>query len=357
MSHGALSRQVVRSVTGVAICLVLAVSAGWAGTFRFGVNADNWKGEMGRPGFAKIVKQLGVEFVVWHLSPEEEASERMMEIVHFCRTNNIAYLFNTGLINYVPNVSSFTNSDGTYRWDLRQETLDKLTDAPLFLGQVYGEAMLMQSLNGVTVGNRRIPPYFVDTASLLPDQAFTAVVDKISERSARYVRYGKHAVFEMVFPDYAHATARGGTTLAPKLLKETANDLMFAVSAGAARQYGQKELWACADLWFWDKFPEKGKAGPGYHTPDQLYARGAHIFRRPPIFFSRAFLPCSWWIKPSRGSATFPRLGSWIRHVRRKIRLAMVRAISLCPWHGMNDCRQRRNPARTAPKILAKNGC
>jgi len=152
-------------------------------------------------------------------------------------------------------------------------------------------------------------------------------------------------------------TRRRGTTLAPKLLKETANDLMFAVSAGAARQYGQKELWACADLWFWDKFPEKGKAGPGYHTPDQLYARGAHIFRRPPIFFSRAFLPCSWWIKPSRGSATFPRLGSWIRHVRRKIRLAMVRAISLCPWHGMNDCRQRRNPARTAPKILAKNGC
>jgi len=227
---------------------------------------------MERPGFAKILKELGVEFVVWHLSPEEETSERMMKIVHFCRTNNIAYLFNTELVNYVPNVPYFSNSDGTYRWDLHQETLDTLKDDPLFLGQVYDEAMLMQSLNGATVGGRRIPPYFVDTASMLPDQAFAAVVDKISELSARYARYGKRAVFEMVFPDYAHAVARGGATLAPKLLKETANDLMFAVYAGAARQYGQKELWACVDLWFWDKFPEKGKTGPGYHMPEQLYA-------------------------------------------------------------------------------------
>jgi len=272
MSNGALPRQVVRIATCVAILLVLTVAVVGAGTFRFGVNADNWKGELRRPGFAKILKQLGVEFVVWHLSPEEESSERMMELVNFCRTNNIAYLFNTELVNYVPNVPYFANSDGTYRWDLHQETLDKLKDDPLFLGQVYDEAMLMQSLNGATVAGRRIPPYFVDTASMLPDQAFAAVVDKISELSARYARYGKRAVFEMVFPDYAHAAARGGATLAPKLLKETANDLMFAVYAGAARQYGQKELWACVDLWFLDKFPEKGKAGPGYHTPEQLYA-------------------------------------------------------------------------------------
>lgn len=257
----------------LALCLLFLfpVVHAQAGQFRFGVNADNWKGEISRPGFVQALKSMGVEFVVWHVSPEELATGRIMDIVLFCRANKLSYLFNTELMNYVPNVPQFTNRDGTYRWDLNQETLERFKDDPLFLGQVYDEPMLMQSLNGAVVAGKKIPPYFADTSAMQPEQAHAAVVEKIKEIHARLARYGKRAVFEMVFPDYAHAAAQGGAVLAPKLLKETPNDLMFPVYAGAARQYAHKELWACVDLWFLDRFPEKGKNGPGFQTPENLY--------------------------------------------------------------------------------------
>ena len=263
--------QELSHVVAVVLLLVACACPGVAGAFSFGVNADNWKGELGRPGFAQAIKDLGVEFIVWHVSPEEVESDRIMEIVDFCRANKLAYLFNTELTNYVPGVPYFTNADGTYRWDLKPTTMERFKDDPLFLGQVYDEPMLMQSLNGVVVNGRRIPPYFVDTATMTPQQAFDAVAARIAEISTYHASYGKVAVFEMVLPDYAHAAARGGAILAPKLLKETCNDLMFSMYAGAARQYQQAELWACPDLWFLDRIPEKGKGGPGYHTPQHLY--------------------------------------------------------------------------------------
>ena len=74
----------------------------------------------------------------------------------------------------------------------------------------------------------------------------------------------------MTFPDYPFAFARGGALLAPKLLKENFNDLMYAVYRGASLEYGSKELWACVDLWFLDKFPFGGKHDRAYHTPAQL---------------------------------------------------------------------------------------
>lgn len=239
--------------------------------FMFGVNADNWKGEIDKPGFTKALKDMGVEFIVWHLSPEEEEGPGLMKLVNFCRQNNFAYLFNTELVNYVPEVPYFSNVDGSYRWDIKPNTMKLLKDDPLFIGQVYDEPMLMQSLNGVMVNGRRISPYFVNTSAMSPQQAFDSVAAKISEISDYHRGYSKKAIFEMVLPDYAHAAARGGALLAPKLLKETSNDLMFSMYAGAARQYQQAELWACLDLWFLDRFPDKGQGGPGFHTPEQLY--------------------------------------------------------------------------------------
>ncbi|MFP5238316.1 MAG: hypothetical protein ACLGQW_00665, partial [Acidobacteriota bacterium] len=248
-----------------------AQPAAKAHPYRFGVNADNWKGEMTNPGFAEALRAMGVEFVVWHLSPEEEVGAGMMKLVDFCRANNLAYLFNTELVNYVPNVPYFNNPDGTYRWDLKPATLEKLKDDPLFLGQVYDEAMLMQSLNGTKVNGRVIPPYFVDTSAMTPEEAYAAVTAKITQLTSYFAKYGKIALFEMVYPDYAHSVARAGAQTAPKLMKENPVDLMTAVYAGAARQYGQERLWACVDLWFLDKFPEKGVGGPGHHTPQELY--------------------------------------------------------------------------------------
>ncbi len=261
-----------------AALIVTSVFTALAGDFMFGVNADNWKGELGKPGFAQALKDLNVEFVVWHLSPEEEFSPRIMELVEFCRKHNLAYLFNTELVNYVPGVPYFQNADGTYRWDIRDTTLKKLKNDPLFLGQVYDEPMLMQSLNGQRIHDVDIKPYFLDTTGMAPDQAFDAVTEEIRERTDAMSKYGKLTVFEMVYPDYAAAPARAGAILAPKVLKETSADLMFAVYAGAARQYGAKEIWACVDLWFLDKFPEKGIYTAGFHTPDDLYAALCHTY-------------------------------------------------------------------------------
>ncbi len=248
--------------------------------FHFGVNGDNWKGEIRRPGYAAALKALGVDFVVWHVSPEEmEQPGRLDELVRFFRSNGLRYLFNTELVNYVPGVPFFRNPDGTYRWDIKPAIMERLRDDPLFMGQVYDEPMLMQSLNGATVNGRTVPPYFVDSRGMSPLAAYEAVVGKIRELSAYQAGYGKLAVFEMVFPDYAHAAARGGAILAPKFLKETSNDLMYFVYAGAARQYRQELLFACVDLWFLDKFPENGTWSPGHHTPRELREALEYAYR------------------------------------------------------------------------------
>ncbi|GAB1409574.1 hypothetical protein MASR1M90_07280 [Desulfovibrionales bacterium] len=235
---------------------------------------------MRRPFFAERLRDLGVQFVVWHVSPEELATGRIMECVELCRANNLGYLFNTELVNYVPGVPEFSHPDGTYRWDLTPDQLAGVLHDPLFLGQVYDEPMLMQSMNKVSVHGQRVAPYFVDTSAMLPSQAFDAVTSSITAITTAHKQHGHRAVFEMVLPDYAHAAARGGAVLAPKLLKETPNDLMFAVYAGAARQYKHQELWACVDLWFLDKFPEKGRGGPGFHTPQNFYASLCYAYEQ-----------------------------------------------------------------------------
>lgn len=239
---------------------------------KFGVNADNWNNQIANPGFEKGLLDMGVEFVVWHLSPEEAVdNNRLMVIVNFCRKNNFQYLFNTELVNYVPDVPYFKNTDGTYRWDLKKALLDKLKADPLFIGAVYDEPMLMQSMNGVEINGKKVLPYFAETRNLPLGRAHDKVVEKIQNLAAYYAGYNKKMIFEMVFPDYAHPAARGGAVLAPKLLKENYNDLMFSMYSGAARQYNTPELWACVDLWFLDQFPDNGKQSPLRHTPEDLY--------------------------------------------------------------------------------------
>ncbi len=263
------------SVNRIVLLVPLLLFMAWssdAGAFRFGINADNWDRQITKPAFGDALKQMGCEFIVWHLSPEEEVSDaRLMEIVDFCRKNNYQYLFNTELVNYVPGYFYFQQPDGTYRYDLKPETLKKLQADPLFLGVVYDEPELMQSLCGVKIKGNVTKPYFADTQNRPVIEAHDMVVKKMAELVKYYEGYGKKLVFEMVFPDYAHPAAQAGVTLAPKLLKETYNDLMYYMYAGASIQYGRPELWACVDVWFKDKFPDEGNAGKGGHSPDELY--------------------------------------------------------------------------------------
>lgn len=238
---------------------------------RIGVDADNWSGQTKNLEFESSLVAMKIDFISWHVQPGEETREHLRDIVVFCRRHGWSYLFNTEWGNYNRNDSRLKHSDGTYRYDLAESTLEMLKDDPLFLGVVYDETDLMQAMNGAPdESGKIIPPYLVDTRSMTASTAYEAVSSKVKELQQRYQSYGKRLIFEMTFPDYPFAYARAGALLAPKLLKETYDDLMYAVYRGAALEYHSTELWACADLWYLNRFPTAGKAGSDYHTPDQL---------------------------------------------------------------------------------------
>jgi hypothetical protein len=239
---------------------------------QLGVDADNWSGQTKSPAFEASMRSMKIDFISWHILPEEEASPaRLHAIVDFCRRNQWHYLFNTEVSNYRRDEAAFRHADGTYRYDLAQQTLAELKSDPLFLGVIYDETDLMQAvLDMPDQTGKRVEPVLVDTRNLSAAQAYTAVSEKVTALKQGYDAYGKRLIFEMTFPDYPFAFARGGALLAPKLLKENFNDLMYAVYRGAAIEYRSRELWACIDLWFLDKFPFAGKYDRGYHTPQEL---------------------------------------------------------------------------------------
>ncbi len=244
-------------------------------SFKLGINCDNFDQQLSNPKFVQFIKKLNVDFIVWHIAPQQEIDykQELGKIVNFCRENNIEYLFNIEVVNYMDDIPYFMHDDGTKRWDLKKETLTWLENDTLFLGVVYDEAMLMQMLNHSKINGKEIKPYFVDTKDMKVKEAYEAVVRKIVKLQGYYETYGKKMVFEMVFPAFAHAVARAKGVLAPKLLKENFNDLMYYYYAGAAKEYGQEELWANIDLWFYNNFPFNGKYKKDgtFHTPLQLY--------------------------------------------------------------------------------------
>ncbi len=247
---------------------------------KLGVDADNWNGQIAHKEFETSLRLMNIDFISWHINPaEEQRPELLNAIVEFCRRNHWSYLFNTEIGNTSRGEPLFRHPDGTYRYDLAEHTLMQLKDDPLFLGVVYDEADLVQALCGETVGKTYVDPYFADTRTLSPADAFLAVARKVKELQEQYAKYGKRLIFEMTFPDYPFVFARGGGLLAPKLLKENYDDLMYAVYRGAALEYNSKELWACIDLWFLDKFPTNGITA-GAHTPDELLEALQFAFRK-----------------------------------------------------------------------------
>jgi hypothetical protein len=265
--HPLLAAFAVLCLTACAHALPIA-----SRPMQLGIDADNWSGQIQNPAFASSLIAMNIDFISWHIQPEEEADpSHLLAIVKFCRLHHWHYLFNTEVGNYRRDLPALQHPDGTYRFDLAEKTLVLLRNDPLFLGVVYDETDLMQSLLGVRdEKGAALKPYLADTRNMAAPDAFLAVANKITQLSAMYRSYGKRLIFEMTFPDYPFAVARGGAILAPKLLKENFNDLMLAVYRGAALEYHSSELWACADLWFLDKFPTAGKYGPGFHTPQQL---------------------------------------------------------------------------------------
>jgi hypothetical protein len=260
----------MRILAIVALALQLNAQTVGRRPMKLGIDASNWNREIAHKEFETSLRSMNIDFISWHINPvEEQRPELLNAIVEFCRRNHWSYLFNTEFANYRRNEPFFRHPDGTYRYDLAESTLMQLKDDPLFLGVIYDEADLVQALCGMTIDKTLVDPYFADTRTLSPSDAFLAVARKVKELQERYAKYGKRLIFEMTFPDYPFAFARGGGLLAPKLLKENYNDLMYAVYRGAAMEYNSRELWTCIDLWFLNKFPTNGQTN-GAHTPEEL---------------------------------------------------------------------------------------
>lgn len=241
---------------------------------QLGVDADDWSNQVRGPAFESALRQMQIDFISWHIQPEEEMHpEHLQEIVDFCHRNHWGYLFNTEVGNYRRHEPLFQHADGTYRYDLLTSTLERLAKDPLFLGVVYDEGDLVQAMLGMPDGKGgTVEPYLANTRTMSAEASYFAVQEATSRLVSRYAKYGKRVIFEMTFPDYPFAFTRGGALVAPKLLKENFNDLMYADYRGAALEYHSRELWACIDLWFLDKFPTGGQFAPGDHTPQQLLA-------------------------------------------------------------------------------------
>jgi hypothetical protein len=63
---------------------------------QLGVDADNWSGQTQSLAFENSLRLMKIDFISWHILPEEEASpDRLQAIVQFCRRNHWHYLFNT----------------------------------------------------------------------------------------------------------------------------------------------------------------------------------------------------------------------------------------------------------------------
>lgn len=259
----------------------LAAFDGKGQPFRLGLNADNWSNQVDSPIFRQSVRDMGIEFIVWHVSPEEFSTGTIKKVLEYCRSEGLYYLFNTELVNYVPETPEFmTDGGATRRWDFSEALLAPLRSDPLFLGVVHDESLLIQAHIG-TSAKTSYPSYAI-TGSLSPEAAFLKVANTIDQLSAYYHRYDKRLFLETLFPDEGFAAAWGGAVQAPKLLKENYNDLMMMSARGAAREYLDlntsrergTELWACVDLWYLDGFPggemhNMGKEGG--HTPERLY--------------------------------------------------------------------------------------
>ena len=89
------------------LCLILAgdpapaVKKEAARPMQLGVDADNWLGQVRNPAFENGLKSMEIDFISWHIQPEEEDDpEKLGAIVEFCRRNHWHYLFNNEVGNY-----------------------------------------------------------------------------------------------------------------------------------------------------------------------------------------------------------------------------------------------------------------
>ena len=227
------------------------------------------------PHIGQALKELGVNFVVYHLDLVTGSSlmaRRIATIDEAMRRLGLKYTLNNELSNWFksaeiePGVSEFAHPDGTHRWDLRMDWLDPVLPPrrqgePALVGITYDECEHMQlTCNQFATYPDEKPfdaPFLVDTRGKDLETAYNRLVAKCKQLRTRHYEGRVTLATEQVWPDMFHIFARAGWTITPKILKENLSSVVMAISLGAALEYEDAgaNWWVSPDLWGLGNYP------------------------------------------------------------------------------------------------------
>lgn len=160
------------------------------------------------PAIARALKELGVNFVVYHLDPVTDhgsdnsnlIAQRIRTIDDAMRRLGLRYTLNNEFPNFVksaeitPGVNEFAHPDGTHRWDLRMDWLGPVLPPakPALLGITYDECEHMQlTCNQFAYYPDQKPfdaPFLVDTTGKDLETAYNRLVAKCKWLRTRHYR-------------------------------------------------------------------------------------------------------------------------------------------------------------------------
>lgn len=183
-----------------------------------------------------IKNVLGVDFYVHHVMPNDaEISELIQDLDEY----GIDYI----LANEFGNANKFY-TEGTNRYDISPELIQKAATSKHFLGLLYDETEHLQLNNLIYQKNPHLFQW--GNPNGLP---VDAMEENLVENVRRFVRKAGCPVYgEVLFATLYHAFNRAGMRLSAKAIKEIWQPMQFAVALGAARQYGIP-LSITVDLW------------------------------------------------------------------------------------------------------------
>ena len=215
------------------------------------------------PALLLGIRDQGVNFLQFHLDPQQLDNGEFEELLAFCRATGLRFALNNENANWVASSLDPTGRDrfvapgGCHRWDLEPGALDRAAATGLFEGVVYDEGEHMQLSRNFYANlpdREHRQPYLVETTGMTLPAARAAFTKAAREVAAYNRAHGARMLVESVFPALWHPLAEAGVTLCPKLLKEDIHPVVLALALGAAKQY-DADLWFSPDLWYLDRFP------------------------------------------------------------------------------------------------------
>jgi hypothetical protein len=238
----------MKSVSSVGLLLGLAVGAlqGQTPPSGFTIGIEMPSQTPVTPAVEAALRDLGVSYLnyyvkPWAATPEAEAAAA-----------------NEAMLGFVDRLGC-TFSLSCYTIDPPDACVQAAQQrGERFRGIVFDELEHCRQLNP-----HEGTPTFTDPLQL------TALADAYEKTLAGYTAlYDKYASMKVpvvathVFPVLHHVAARAGFAVCPKIQKEFYSPVSLAIGMGAALQYG-RELWADADLWYYDLVPG--------HSPEELW--------------------------------------------------------------------------------------